>query len=213
MSYRRNRGSADLPNQHPVPGQNPPLDTPFLPTRQPDIIQQQPGMGSPTERPTPFVISTFDTRPINAQDFFRSGLSVMSVPPDAAVETAQFNYVPPVGYLAVIRRIEVAMIGPSPTPEPGAEIIMDLLENGAPIFQNDNQPVYYALSPLRFDTHIAILGGNTFSVRFRSTGVATDGGTFVFQVTGNLLLSGGYAPSDEIGTKVSIPVKRAEVGS
>lgn len=107
----------DLPAQHPVPGQNPPLPPPFVPRTQPDMITQRDFRDGQlpnaiAREAAPFVVTQYDGRPINGVDFnFRLAQRAVNTAVDASTELNQYfyEYEVPQKWIAVLRGLTVML--------------------------------------------------------------------------------------------------------
>jgi hypothetical protein len=159
------------------------------------------------------VTSTFDTRPIGSYDFVESGwaaqgnLATLDGPYKGVVQPAGLapnlmliTFPLPVGFVAVIRRVEVFINPPHNSPRVSISMGIALQRNGASIPNNDIQ-VYGIADHYEWDTHQIFGYWETPSLLL----TMTDGSphTAGVRVLGTLIPAKNASPIREVG---SLPV-------
>lgn len=211
-----------------IPSQDPSKRVPYFPDRQADEEQFV-----ELRKPIPhgyapggaFVVSGYDSRPINSQEFtkgltLREGSGI-----DSTRQIANGEFVVPRGRTLVLREwgteIYWQILGASAndpivtfTGQPNALVQIDFLINGSVIANSSGiETLALCFGPTSGDTFIIIPQGQTLGMRLTHIpfvnsfiDIAHRMALVNMTLQGQLLLSTGQTPDFEIGNKDPIPV-------
>ena len=226
--WRRGRGGKHIDrDQQVIPSQLLPDRKAYAPLKQADIEQQDQwdgpdGWGVPNVEP--YVLSSFDARPINAIDFIASTGSNAADTFGAGIALASTFYTVPPGRVAIVRDWDVVC---NPQAASGGAVLdgngssrffarLSFFING--IVQDQMSSVVLGSLPFGSvfnQTYLVANENDVIEMRLSGLSQANplnlDATTTFFQVLstfhGNLLLSKGLQANTEPGAKVSLPVR------
>jgi len=210
------------PQQHAIPSQAVEETVPYDPLRQPDVAQfqyAQQKIPFGTLADGTFVVSTYDSRPINCIDF-RTGNEIREEPFDPfQSQIVRWSYTAPPGRVAVLRGWSLnAAVGRDDggnlfTPDGQLEgsnsfANIDFLINDAAVTQYSgirSESIFFGNDSGEVFIIVPELATLTLRVAIQQTGV-----TFITseaKLYGNLLLASGSVLPYEIGSQTPVPVK------
>lgn len=231
------------PRKNPtnVPSQAPSRQVPYTPKKQPDLVgkdklqkRHPPGWG-PVDA---FVVSSFDSRPLNCSDFLVGGEGSTFDPFGLDIPSFFFEYTPPEGRVAILREwaFDCWLIEASGDPTVSSastrdgqprvnisditlsefEVQMSFLVAGSEVPEYNNIRYPNAIfGTIGAETFILVGTGDTLRVEakiFHATEPSFDVDITQFQLYGNLLLATGQNLQYEQATQEPVPVTAQKKG-